>query len=117
MRRKGICPNIVTYTSVIKCLCTCGRLEDAELLLEQMVSNGVTPTSATYNCFFKEFKGRKDVDGALRLYGKMKEGSLCSPSMHELTMKLVLQKSQCAVLLDAEEYNITSFGEKKSSEC
>ncbi|PHT58521.1 Pentatricopeptide repeat-containing protein, mitochondrial [Capsicum baccatum] len=81
MRHTGICPNIVTYTSVIKCLCSCGMLEDAELLLEQMVSNGVTPTSTTYNCFFKEFKGRKDVDGALRLYKKMKQNSLCSPSV------------------------------------
>ncbi|KAK4345350.1 hypothetical protein RND71_035526 [Anisodus tanguticus] len=88
MRRKGICPNIVTYTSVIKCLCSCGRIEDAELLLEQMVSNGVTPTSATYNCFFKEFKGRKDVDGALRLYGKMMQGSLCSPSVSTFNILL-----------------------------
>ncbi|KAL3326225.1 hypothetical protein AABB24_037090, partial [Solanum stoloniferum] len=88
MRRKGICPNIVTYTSVIKCLCTCGRIEDAELLLKQMVANGVTPTSTTYNCFFKEFKGRKDVDGALRLYGKMKEGSLCSPSVRTFNILL-----------------------------
>ncbi|CAN4095532.1 unnamed protein product [Withania somnifera] len=74
MRRKGICPNIVTYTSVIKCLCSCGRLEDAELLLEQMVSNG--------------FKGRKDVDGALRLYGKMKQGSLWSPSVSTFNILL-----------------------------
>ncbi|XP_059297010.1 pentatricopeptide repeat-containing protein At2g13420, mitochondrial-like [Lycium ferocissimum] len=88
MRHKGICPNIVTYTSVIKCLCSCGRIEDAELLLEQMVSNGVTPTSVTYNCFFKEFKGRKDVDGALRLYGKMKEGSFCEPSVSTFNILL-----------------------------
>ncbi|KAM3246596.1 Pentatricopeptide repeat-containing protein, mitochondrial [Capsicum annuum] len=88
MRDKGICPNIVTYTSVIKCLCSCGRLEDAELLLEQMVSNGITPTFTTYNCFFKEFKGRKDVDGALRLYRKMKQGSLCSPSVSTFNILL-----------------------------
>lgn len=87
-------PNIVTYSSIIKCLCSCGRIEDAELLLEQMVSNGVTPTSATYNCFFKEYKGRKDVDGALRLYEKMKQGSLSDPTLWDFIGSLLLLLQQ-----------------------
>ena len=37
MKEKGICPNVVMYTSVIKCLASCGWLEDAERLLEEMV--------------------------------------------------------------------------------
>ncbi|XP_019159069.1 PREDICTED: pentatricopeptide repeat-containing protein At2g13420, mitochondrial-like [Ipomoea nil] len=88
MREKGICPTIASYTSVIKCLCSCGRIEDAEVLLEGMVGSGVTPIAATLNCFFKEYRGRKDIDGALRLYGRMKDGSLCSPS--ETTFNILL---------------------------
>ncbi|VFQ94520.1 unnamed protein product [Cuscuta campestris] len=88
MKEKGICPSIASYTSVVKCLCSCGRIGDAEKLLEEMVSGGVTPIAATLNCFFKEYRGRKDIDGALRLYGKMKDGSLCSPS--ETTFNILL---------------------------
>ncbi|KAL3537629.1 hypothetical protein ACH5RR_000995 [Cinchona calisaya] len=89
MKDRGICPNVVTYTSVVKCLCSCGRIEDAEMLLDEMVSNGVCPTTATYNSFFKEYGGRKDVEGAMRLYRKMKEDdSLCSPSIHTCNILL-----------------------------
>ncbi|XVF24587.1 hypothetical protein REPUB_Repub13aG0140800 [Reevesia pubescens] len=82
IKEKGIRPSVATYTSVIKCLCSCGRLEEAEKLLGEMVSNGVSFSAATYNCFFKEYRGRKDVNGALNLYRKMKEYKLCESSLH-----------------------------------
>ncbi|CAA3001076.1 Hypothetical predicted protein [Olea europaea subsp. europaea] len=83
MKEKGICPSVATYTSVVKCLCSCGRIKDAEDLLNEMVLNGVSPTAMTLNCFFKEYKGRSDVESAMKLYKKMKEGGLwCSPSIH-----------------------------------
>lgn len=80
MKKKEICPTVATYTSVVKCLCSCGRIEDAEMLLEEMVSNGVSPSAVTYNCFFKEYRGRRDADRALRLYRKMKIESIHLPS-------------------------------------
>ncbi|GMN57960.1 hypothetical protein TIFTF001_027056 [Ficus carica] len=82
MREMGLSPTVATYTSVVKCLCSCGRLEDAEELLGEMVRDGISPCAETHNCFFKEYRGRKDVDGALKLYRKMKEEGLCMPSMH-----------------------------------
>ncbi|KAG5053184.1 hypothetical protein GLYMA_02G271600v4 [Glycine max] len=82
MKEKGICPNVVMYTSVIKCLASCGWLEDAERLLGEMVRDGVSPCAATYNCFFKEFRGRKDGESALRMFKRMKEDGLCMPSSH-----------------------------------
>lgn len=88
MKEKGICPSVATYTSVVKCLCSCGRMEDAEELLKEMLDYGVTPTSETYNCFFKEYRGRKDVDGAMKLYRKLEEGSLLSPNMHTYNIML-----------------------------
>ncbi|KAL3625784.1 hypothetical protein CASFOL_030313 [Castilleja foliolosa] len=89
MKEKGIWPSIATYTSVIKCLCSCGRMDDAESLLNEMVGYGVSPSSATYNCFFKEYRGRKDVDGAMRLYRRMKEESLLlKPDMHTYNILL-----------------------------
>ncbi|KAJ6737284.1 hypothetical protein OIU85_019357 [Salix viminalis] len=88
MKEKGICPSVVTYTSVVKCLCSCGRIEDAEELLGEMVKNGVSPTAATYNCFFKEYMGRKDAESALKLYRKMREDGLGSmgPDLDSYTM-------------------------------
>lgn len=84
MKERGICPTIVTYTSVIKCLCSCGRLADAEVLLDEMVGSGICPSAATYNCFFKEYRGRKNADGALKLYRKVKE--LSSSTLNVLSI-------------------------------
>ncbi|KAL2477188.1 Pentatricopeptide repeat-containing protein [Forsythia ovata] len=61
MKENDVCPSVATYTSVVKCLCSCGRIEDAEELLNEMVLNGVSPTAMTFNCFFKEYRGRSDV--------------------------------------------------------
>ncbi|KAL6493354.1 hypothetical protein OROGR_032488 [Orobanche gracilis] len=89
MKEKGICPSVATYTSVVKCLCSCGRMEDAEDLLNEMVAYGVSPTAATYNCLFKEYRGRKDVDGAMKLYRRMKQdSSLISPDLHTYNILL-----------------------------
>ncbi|PIN03051.1 hypothetical protein CDL12_24427 [Handroanthus impetiginosus] len=89
MKEKGIWPSVAMYTSVIKCLCSCGRMDDAEELLNEMVHNGVSPTAETYNCFFKEYRGRKDVEGAMQLYRRMKEeDSLLSPNMHTYNILL-----------------------------
>ncbi|KAK2656173.1 hypothetical protein Ddye_009225 [Dipteronia dyeriana] len=88
MKEKGISPTVATYTSVVKCLCSCGMLEDGEVLLGEMVSNGVSPCAETYNCFFKEYRGRKDADGALNLYRKMKEAGVCVPTNHTYNILL-----------------------------
>ncbi|RZC59634.1 hypothetical protein C5167_006933 [Papaver somniferum] len=45
-----------------------------------MVANGVNPSPATFNCFLKEFQGRKYADNALKLYTKMGDLS-CMPSL------------------------------------
>ncbi|XP_054805197.1 pentatricopeptide repeat-containing protein At2g13420, mitochondrial-like [Prosopis cineraria] len=90
MKEKGICPTAVTYTSVIKCLCSCGWLEDAGELLNEMVRNGISPCAATYNCFYKEYRGRKDADSALKLFKKMKEDGFCMPNMHTYNILIVM---------------------------
>ncbi|KAK6163895.1 hypothetical protein DH2020_000759 [Rehmannia glutinosa] len=89
MKDKGIEPSIATYTSVEICLCSCGRMEDAEELLNEMVHYGFSPTAETYNCFFKEYRGRKDVDGAMKFYWRMKEeSSLLKRDMHTYNILL-----------------------------
>ncbi|KAK3436986.1 hypothetical protein EUGRSUZ_C01536 [Eucalyptus grandis] len=57
MKERGISLSMATCTSVVKCLCSCGKINDAEELLEDMVRIGVSPCAATYNCFFKEYRG------------------------------------------------------------
>ncbi|MQM23817.1 hypothetical protein Taro_056887 [Colocasia esculenta] len=80
---KWIFPNVVTYTSVIKCVASCGRLAEAEFLLDEMTRNGVCPSPATYNCFIKDYRGRKDVDGTMKLHRKTKGvESFTPPNMH-----------------------------------
>lgn len=101
MKETGICPSVATYTSVVKCLCSCGRIEDAEELLCEMTRQEVFPTADTYNCFLKEYKARKDFEGAMKFYRKMKdEDSLCSPNIHTynilLGMFVKLGKLGCA---------------------
>ncbi|KAI4338081.1 hypothetical protein L6164_016433 [Bauhinia variegata] len=100
MKEKGICPTVVTYTSVIKCLCSCGRLEDAEELLNEMVGNGINPCAATYNCFFKEYGGRKDAGSALKLFKKMKDDGLCTPTLHtyNVLIRMFLQLNRMGAL-------------------
>lgn len=89
MKETGICPSVATYTSVVKCLCSCGRIEDAEELLCEMTRQNVYPSADTYNCFFKEYKGKNDFEGAMKLYRKMEEeDSLCSPNIHTYNMLL-----------------------------
>ncbi|KDP34392.1 hypothetical protein JCGZ_12786 [Jatropha curcas] len=88
MEEKGICPTVTTYTSVVKCLCSCGRVEDAEELLVEMIRNGVSPNAVTYNCFFKEYRGRKDAESALKLYRRMREDDPFALSMQ--TYKILL---------------------------
>ncbi|KAI3859401.1 hypothetical protein MKX03_013768 [Papaver bracteatum] len=80
MKEKGIFPTVATYTSVIKCLCSCGKLEDAEEILNEMVANEVSSPPTTFSYFFKEFQGRKHADNAFKLYNKMGDLS-CTPSL------------------------------------
>ncbi|EPS66675.1 hypothetical protein M569_08098, partial [Genlisea aurea] len=102
MKEKGIHPNVASYTSTVKCLCSCGRMDDAEELLSEMVRIGVTPSAETYNCFIKEYRGRKDAEGAMKLYRKMKDGGgFLPPTIHTyntlLSMLLQLRKAGLAM--------------------
>ncbi|XP_039133401.1 pentatricopeptide repeat-containing protein At2g13420, mitochondrial-like [Dioscorea cayenensis subsp. rotundata] len=101
MKDKGICPTVATYTSVIKCLASCGRLEEAEELLSEMTRNGVSPSPAAYNCFFKEYRGRNDADGALKLYKKIKEmgsGSKLDFLTYNILIKMFLKLDKMGIV-------------------
>lgn len=65
-------------------------VEDAEVLVSGMTREKVFPTADTYNYFFKEYiKGRKDFEGAMKFYRKMKEeDSLCSPNINTYNILL-----------------------------
>uniref|UniRef100_A0A2C9UHB7 Pentacotripeptide-repeat region of PRORP domain-containing protein n=1 Tax=Manihot esculenta TaxID=3983 RepID=A0A2C9UHB7_MANES len=88
MQEKGICLTVATYTSVVKSLCSCGRIENAEELLNEKVRNGISPNATSYNCFFKEYRGRKDAESAMKLYRKMREDNLCVLSTHTYNILL-----------------------------
>lgn len=114
MKEKGICPSIVTYTSVVKCLASCGRMDDAEDLLNEMVYHGVSPSAETYNCLFKEYRGRKDVEGAMKMYRRMKkEDSLLSPDMHtyNILLKMVMSLDKMSLVWEIwDDMNASGIG-------
>ncbi|KAF5745106.1 pentatricopeptide repeat-containing protein [Tripterygium wilfordii] len=113
MKQMGISPTVATYTSVIKCLCSCGRLEDAEALLEEMTRNGVSPSAATYNSFFKEYRGRNYSENALKLYRRMKEEGLCSPSLnsYNILLSMFMKLNQMEVVKEIwDEMKVSDTG-------
>ncbi|KAM7259213.1 hypothetical protein ACFE04_014954 [Oxalis oulophora] len=113
MKEKGISPTVATYTSVIKCLSSCGRLDDAEKLLDEMVSNGVSPSAIVYNCFLKEYRGRNDVDGAIRLYRKMQEDKSGPPDMHtyNILMRMFLGLNRMGIVKEIwEDMKVSGVG-------
>ncbi|RZC59707.1 hypothetical protein C5167_007013 [Papaver somniferum] len=78
MKEKGIFPTVGTYSSVIKCLCSCGRLEDAEEILNEMVANGMgdlscTPSLSTYNILVGTFSRLNKMDIVQEIWNDMKE--------------------------------------------
>ena len=66
----------------MKCLCSCGRIGEAENMVAEMSKEGIRSPPETFNCFFKEYRGRKDFDGAMSLYRRIKSEGLCEPSAH-----------------------------------
>ncbi|KAK4419787.1 Pentatricopeptide repeat-containing protein, mitochondrial [Sesamum alatum] len=69
MKEKGIWPSVATYTSVVKCLSSCGRMEDAEefgkWLLhgrfgDDMNASGIGPDLDAYlRCWFTDCVEKK----------------------------------------------------------
>ncbi|KAL0011887.1 hypothetical protein SO802_006995 [Lithocarpus litseifolius] len=49
MENKGMKPNVVSYGSLIHCLCKNGRLLEAEIILRDMVGREVLPNAQIYN--------------------------------------------------------------------
>ncbi|KAK7319099.1 hypothetical protein RJT34_03812 [Clitoria ternatea] len=103
MKERGLEPNIVPYNVLLNgffqrvSLHPDERFEstirNAQKMFDEMGSSGIEPDvtsfsivlhgkQKTYNCFFKEFRGRKDGDGALRLFKNMKDDGLCLPTSH-----------------------------------
>ena len=41
MTQQGVVPNVVTYNSIIDAMCKAGAMDKTELVLPQMVDNGV----------------------------------------------------------------------------
>ncbi|KAL1217312.1 Pentatricopeptide repeat-containing protein [Cardamine amara subsp. amara] len=48
-------PDVISYTNVIWGLCRCNCREDAVILLERMISEGIVPSIATWNVFVRCF--------------------------------------------------------------
>ena len=49
MRKKGMVPNVASYSSTIGVLCNDGKWEEAEMLLKGMMESDLKPSVSLYN--------------------------------------------------------------------
>ncbi|KAG9459230.1 hypothetical protein H6P81_003738 [Aristolochia fimbriata] len=71
MEENGSIPNTVTYNSLIKPLCNARKLEQARILLNEMLQRGLSPSLRTYHAFMAILNGK--LDEGFKYYQEMKE--------------------------------------------
>ncbi|CAM8907128.1 unnamed protein product [Rhodiola kirilowii] len=63
MKKKDICPNVITYTMVIDGLCRAGKWEEAQAMFHEMLDQGLSPDIVTFsvliNALAKMGKGKE----------------------------------------------------------
>ncbi|CAN4089938.1 unnamed protein product [Withania somnifera] len=113
MNKEGVRPDIKTYTILVDCLCTAGKVDDALHYFEELKSAGLDPDFLqpydqrswkvrenegitnfsnsdlepdvfTYNALIRGYSKSGDPDGAYAIYEKMMVGG-CSPNSGTFT--------------------------------
>ncbi|XP_074272885.1 uncharacterized protein LOC141596582 [Silene latifolia] len=81
-------PNTVIYNTLIHCHCQNNMVEDALLLLDDMLGKGVKPNANTFNALFKALREKNRLEKAFELMDRMTEQG-CSPD--NITLKVLTQ--------------------------
>jgi pentatricopeptide repeat protein len=89
MKKQGLNPNTVTYTTMISGLAKSGNIRDATGLFERFKASGGIPDSACYNAMIE---GLSSGDKAMEAYTLFEETRRKGCSINTKT---------CVVLLDA----------------
>merc|ERR1719152_802076 len=90
MRKEGVEPDLVTYSSLVKGYCLAGDVRRGFKVLEEMKSSGkVLPDEIMYNVLLDGCAREGLVEEALRLLECMQDGSI-TPSNHTLSILVKL---------------------------
>uniref|UniRef100_A0A803LSY5 Pentatricopeptide repeat-containing protein n=1 Tax=Chenopodium quinoa TaxID=63459 RepID=A0A803LSY5_CHEQI len=82
MESCDLCPDMITYMSMLKGFCFAGRLEDACQLFKTMKSHGCAPNLVAYSALLDGLCRAGSFERALELLGEMeKEGGECTPNV------------------------------------
>ncbi|KAK7319098.1 hypothetical protein RJT34_03811 [Clitoria ternatea] len=132
MKEKAICPNMVTYTSIIKCLCSCKRLKDGEALLDEMLDQvgivkeiwndmketGTRPDLDLYTILIHELCERQSKRDACHYFAEMvANGFLPQKVTFEMLYKGLIHLSRLHVARDEDRYENKDMHEDEEEIC
>lgn len=89
MKRYELVPNVYTYNHIIKTLCKKEKIDDAYLMLDEMVQRGADPDTWTYNSIMAYHCDHCEVNRATNLISRM-DRTKCLPDRHTYNMVLKL---------------------------
>merc|ERR1719330_401744 len=75
-RDKGVCPDLITFSILIRANCDAGRLEEALALLSSMIDLGLRPDDVIFNNLLSGCVSKNSPEFAKRLYSNMVEGGV-----------------------------------------
>ncbi|KAL4583008.1 hypothetical protein LXL04_007572 [Taraxacum kok-saghyz] len=115
-------PTVRTYTTVIKCLCDNGRIQEALSLLSQMEKRGLNPDIVTYNIILRALSNQNMVDEIFDLFQTIYQKDI-PPDCYTATAlsgllkkgNLVIARSllrdivTCASDIDVAVYNVDLY--------
>ncbi|CAM0950038.1 unnamed protein product [Alopecurus aequalis] len=74
MEEQGICPNIVTFNTLMSVYVEQGKIEEVFRVYDDDIEGcGLVPTAATYSTIMSAFKSAGDVFAALKFFVKLRE--------------------------------------------
>ncbi|WJX43155.1 hypothetical protein P8452_30298 [Trifolium repens] len=81
MSLNGLCPDLITYMTMIEGLCNVGRLEDAYSMLKVMKGHGCSPNSVVLSSILDGLCRSGSMERASELLDEMQKGGDCCPNV------------------------------------
>ncbi|MED6106367.1 hypothetical protein PIB30_004141 [Stylosanthes scabra] len=96
MKRLDCPADAITYNSLIESHCRDENLEEAVKVLNSMVKKGVAPKASSFNSIFGCIAQLHDVNGAHRMYARMKELKCQANTLtYNILMRIILISMYC----------------------
>merc|ERR1719174_1813311 len=85
MKKHGVRPNLITFSTMIKGHCQSGDIQTAFSLLEQMQAAGVQPSNFTLSVLVKLMNRARKLDQAFGLVQEISQKYNFKPNVHVYT--------------------------------